>query len=131
MKLNTPLKILIGLLTSWEVFYPFLFFIGWMVLVFGAFSSATSQPQSDEKMASAFFLVFFIIFFVMICSSFITLGLKAFYYAHVILNRDGNDATRVILGIGFFLFPFLALPIYYFIYILPEKPAPWALRPTS
>jgi hypothetical protein len=61
------------------------------------------------------------------CSSFLQLGLTAFYLAHVILNKTGNDILRVVLGIFVFIFPYVAMPVYYFIYILPEYTPQWAL----
>jgi hypothetical protein len=33
----------------------------------------------------------------------------------------------VVLGISVYIFPYIALPVYYFLYILPENPPKWAL----
>jgi hypothetical protein len=35
------------------------------------------------------------------------------------------------LGIGLFFIPFLAAPIYYFVYVLPAHPPVWAIQPVN
>ncbi len=127
MKLNKPLKILIGILTAWVVLYPFLFFFVWLFFVF-LFSSSEFQPESNDYI---FGLGFIFGFIMIICSSLLNFGLQGFYIIHVILNKRGNDLIRAILGVGFLFLAIIAMPVYFFVYILPENPPSWALAQNS
>ncbi len=125
MKLNMPLKILIGLATAWVMIYPLLLFVSWFMipLSFGFTAERNGNPPY-------FFFVFFMLFmFISIGSTFLQALLQAFYISHIILNKTGSDVARVILGIFNYIFPFLAMPIYFFIYILPISPPDWAQAP--
>jgi hypothetical protein len=51
--------------------------------------------------------------------------------AHIIKNKNGLDVLRIILGIGCFYLPYLALPVYYFNYIWPDNYPDWALEEVS
>ena len=123
MRLSKFWKVIIGLATGWEVIWPFLLFLSWITFMFIAISTSENQNPSDDSVIPAIFIP---IFFLMICSSFLQLALKIFYLVHVILNKTANDGLRVIFGILIFLFSFIAMPIYYFIFILPENPPDWA-----
>lgn len=124
MRLNKFWKTIIGLGTAWVVIWPFLMFLGWMIFIAIAIATSENTTLSDDVIIPT---VFFPLLFMIICSSFIQLGLTIFYLVHVILNKTANDALRVIFGILIFLFSFIAMPIYYFIYILPENPPEWAM----
>jgi len=43
-------------------------------------------------------------------------------------NKKGSDLLRIILGIGSIFMPYVAMPIYYFIYIWPDITPDWALE---
>ncbi len=126
MRISKPIKILIGLLTAWIFIYPFLFFFAWLFFVFGI-ASASNSTNSGYGFIP---IIAFPIFFILVCSAFIQLGLQLFYFIHIILNKSGNDVVRVVFAIGMFLLQFIAMPIYYFVYILPENPPAWALAPS-
>jgi hypothetical protein len=124
MKLSKFWKVIIGIVTAWEVLAPLLFVATWFAMVAMIATAANNNQYPEETVIPAFFIPFV---FLIICNSFLQLGLKIFYLAHVILNRAGNDGLRVMFGILIFLFSFIAMPVYYFIYILPENPPSWAL----
>ncbi len=123
MRLSKPIKIIIGLLTAWVMIYPF-FFIG--IWFYSIFSMSTMDYQYLPDF-STFSTTFLPIFFVVMCSSFLQLGLQAFYIVHIIINKTGGDVLRAVLGVGMFLLAILAMPVYYFIFILPDNPPQWAL----
>lgn len=126
MKLNKPVKILVGLGTLWFAIYPFLFMVVWLMMVGGIFF------MSDNSRASEFpfpMIPFFAIFPLHICTIFLSFILMAFYLIHVIKNTTGNETVRIILGLGNFFMPFLSMPIYYYLYIWSENPPDWALAP--
>ncbi len=128
MRLSKPLKIIIGLLTAWVVIAPFLYVGLWFIFVFGM-ASVDSSRQLNPNLYPAVSLAFFIPFIVVMCSSILQLGLQAFYLIHIILNKTGGDVIRVVLGVGIFMLGFIAMPVYYFTFILPDNPPQWALAP--
>ena len=124
MKIKKPIKILIGFLTAWVVIAPFIGIVVWFSFMFMAIGAVEYQAAPEDLIFPAVFLPFFLL---ILCSSFLQFGLSAFYLTHVILNKTGNDIMRVVLGISVYIFPYIALPVYYFLYILPENPPKWAL----
>ncbi len=123
MTLGKPARILIGLLTAWVMLYPLLFFAVWLIMFFGI-AVIGESPRSEFPV---FMIPFFAIFPVHCLTIFLQLGLSAFYLVHVIKNKMASDTIRIVLGVGAFLLPFVAMPIYYFLYIWPDKPPDWAL----
>jgi cytochrome c biogenesis protein CcdA len=127
MKLSNAVKIIIGILSAWEVLSPVFLVLSWF---FFFFSLSVSETQGNPSSDALPFL-FIPLLFLATCSSFLFIGLHSFYIIHIILNKTGTDLLRAIFGIGLVIFPFLAIPFYYFIYILPENPPNWALAPVS
>ena len=70
-------------------------------------------------------------FFLIMCTSFLALGLYAFYITHIILNKTGADVFRVVFGIGMLVLSIITMPLYYFIYILPDNPPKWTQAENS
>jgi hypothetical protein len=126
MKLGKPWKILLGLLTAWVTLYPFLFMVIWFGM---AFSMLQGITQGSEQNAPPFFLIpFFCIFPIHLATIFLMLGMSGLYLYLVIRNHAGSEIIRTILGLGVFYIPFFAMPLYYAIYIWPERPPAWALQ---
>lgn len=128
MRMSKPIKILLGLLTAWTSLLPLIFIAVWfstMLLMIGSVEYLTAPENLVVP------VIFFPTVILIMCSSFLQIGLTAFYLAHVILNKTGNDILRVVLGIFVFIFPYIAMPVYFFIYILPEYPPQWALSVSS
>lgn len=127
MKLSKWLKVLLGLVTAWVVFAPVLFMGMWLVML----PLIVLADQRTGEPGPVFFMIFGIFMFIAMLSAFIRWGMSAFYLTHVILNREGNDTARVLLGLGSFILPFIAMPFYYFVYVWPEQPPAWAMRPAA
>jgi hypothetical protein len=124
MRINKTIKIWLGFLSAWVVIAPFLGVAAWFVFMFSIIGLSESQVAPENLLIPAVFLPFFLL---MMCTSFLQMGLSAFYLTHIILNKTGNDVLRVVLGILVFFFPYIAMPIYFFVYLWPEKPPQWAL----
>ncbi len=75
-----------------------------------------------------FMLPFFAIFPLHLLTILLQFVLMAFYLIHVIKNSKAADTVKIILGIGCFFMPFIAMPVYYYIYIWLEAPPAWALQ---
>lgn len=127
MRLSKAVKIIVGIFSAWEVLSPLLLLTYWFFFVF-VISISESQSHAANNILP---FLFFPLPFLIVCTTVVSLGLRAFYIVHIILNKRGTDLLRAILGVGLFILPFLAIPFYYFIYVLPENPPIWALTPES
>ncbi len=123
MKISQPVKIIIGLLTAWVVLTPILFVGAWFFFVF-SLAETQSQSQLNPTILPVFFIPFI---FLIILTSLLHVALQAFYLVHIILNRTGEDVVRVLFGVGMIFLAILAMPVYYFVFILPKNPPQWAL----
>ena len=121
MKLHKPVKILIGLATLWFAIYPFLF-IGVMMVGMGIFPIFAQSSNSPDAIFSLFGLIFPLHF----CTIFIAMGLMVFYLVHVIKNTQADETIRIVLGVGNYFLPFIAMPIYFYLYIWLDSPPAWA-----
>ena len=126
MKLNKTWKIIIGLLTAGNIVAPFVYVAVSFSMVGRFFFMGDPSYLSEQEMFQMM-QPFFYIIPVMMLASFLQLGLSVFYLIHVILNKEGTDILRILLGIGAFFLPYIAMPFYYFVYIFPETPPEWAL----
>ena len=123
MKLNKIWKAIIGLFSLWVAIIPFLA----VVTVFSYIPIVMTTEQSLPIELPFAFYGFMIMMFLLTISSFLQMCLSVFYLTHIILNKKGIEILRILFGVGTFLLPYVVLPVYYFIYILPENPPEWAL----
>jgi hypothetical protein len=122
MQISRGFKILIGIGTLLVAAYPLLFIAFAFVPIFMA-AMADSQGL-DPGFAAVFFLIFPLMFLIM----FAQLGLMIFYIVHIVKNREGSEVLRILCGLGVYFLPFVAMPVYFFVYIWPEDVADWALE---
>ncbi len=127
MRLSKPIKILVGIGTLWYALYPLLFIAVWLFMVSSIFFSVNLQ-QSDTPF---FMLPFIAIFPLHIFTMLLSFVLIAFYLIHVIKNKKGSETIRIILGIGCFFIPFIAMPIYYYTFIWRDELPSWAQETTK
>lgn len=115
--------------TLWVTIYPILFFIVWLVMFVGAilFPLVMDSLGTSPESFPLFILPFFAIFPLHFCTIFLMIALLVFYLVHVIKNTEADETVRIILGIGNFFLPFIAMPIYYYIFIWLESPPDWAI----
>ncbi len=124
MQINKTVKILVGLGTLWFSIYPFLFFAVWLSMFTGMGVSFDAPVQEPSALMFPFFAIFPLHCFTML----LQFVLMAFYLIHVIKNTKASETVRIILGLGCFFMPFIAMPIYYYIYIWLETPPAWAIQ---
>lgn len=123
MNINKPVKILIGFLTVFAVIFPFfiipIFMMSFMFSSGFPFFDPQSVPNPNEIQ---FMLpVMMVSFPLMMCYSFVQLGLQIFYVIHVIKNTAINDAYRILFAIGTFMLPYVAMPVYFFLYVWKDR----------
>jgi hypothetical protein len=124
MNISKPVKILIGILTVFAVLFPF--FIMPVFMMFFIFSSGfpffdpKSVPNPSDIEAMLPFM--FVFYPLMMCFSVVQLGLQIFYIIHEIKNKALTDTFRILFAIGTFLLPYVAMPIYFFVYLWKDNP---------
>ena len=128
MKINKTWKVIIGLATLWVVLFPFIVMIGMFAIILPTSIAAENYGNDVPPMFMGGFLIFIAL---MMFSSFLQMGTSGFYLVHVIKNKQGLDLLKIILGIGIFYLPYIAMPVYYFIYIWPDVYPDWALEKST
>jgi hypothetical protein len=128
MTLNKPVKILVGLATLWYAIYLFFTVIG-VVLLFGyiffaLMTGAKAVTDLQELLMQTMSLGFMLP--IHFCSLFLEVGLLIFYLVHTIKNTKASDALRIMLGLGHLFLPFVAMPVYYYLFLWRENPPEWA-----
>jgi hypothetical protein len=73
-------------------------------------------------------LLQFLAIAVMFVAVFLILGMQVFYVIHAVKNKAGDDTVRLILALGFFFLPYVAMPVYYYAYLWSDEPPDWALN---
>jgi len=129
MILSKPVRILVGIATFWYALYLLLTVLG-IVLFFGYVfvllmaggESVANLPRLFREILSLEFMIT-----IHVCSLSLEVGLLIFYLIHTIKNTKASDAIRVALGLGHIFLPFIAMPIYYYLYIWRESPPKWAV----
>ncbi len=123
MNLSKKQKYLVGALSAWVILYPFLFFL---IVAFSMLLPFSMAQSLNREPSPAFMIPFFAIFPLHCLTILLQLGLSAFYLAHIIKNTGASEVVRIILGVGVFLMPYLAMPVYYYVYIWLQDPPDWA-----
>lgn len=130
MTIAQPVRTLLGIATAWVSAYPLIFMCVWLVSFVGMSVPIMAAESGGEPSAAP--LLFFPLFAVVALLHFGTIlllvGLEVFYLIHVIKNDKADDAARILLGVGNFFLPFVAMPVYYYAYIWRETPPAWAAK---
>lgn len=130
MQLKRNLKLLIGGGTILYIAFPLLLAALVIVLAFGMIFSINQAAYSDQP--PPFFIFFpFVVTPCAMGFGFAGFALQAFYLYHILKNTAALDWMRILGGIGVFSLPFVAMPVYYLVYIWPEQPPEWALQPPA
>lgn len=122
MNISKPVKTLIGLATLWYAIYPFMFMAG----IFMSMGLMPILASSGNNEPPFFMFPFFALFPIHFCTIFVGMGLMVFYLVHVIKNTKADETVRIILGVGCFFMPFIAMPFYYYLYVWLDNPPEWA-----
>lgn len=125
MKLTKTQKILAGIATLIYAVGPFLM----MGFMFGGMFLPLAINGPDYEPGPAFPMIIMGIVLPFQCLYMaLHIGLAVFYLAHIIKNTTGSEVLRIILGAGNLIMPYLTMPVYYLIFILPEEIPIWALQ---
>ena len=128
MTLSKPLRIVIGIATFWYALYLLLTIAG-IVFFFGyVFLALFAGGESISNLRTLFAQILSLEFLlpIHVCSLSLEVGLLIFYLVHTIKNTKASDSMRIVLGLGHLFLPFVAMPIYYYLYIWKENPPEWA-----
>ena len=128
MRLSKPVRILVGIASFWYAFYLLLTIIG-IVAFFGyVFVTLMVGDETVANLPRLFRDILSLEFMVPIhvCSLSLEVVLLIFYLIHTIKNTKASDALRIALALGHVFLPFVAMPIYYYLYIWRENPPEWA-----
>ena len=129
MTLSKPVRILIGIATLWYALYLLLTIVG-IVLFFGYVLLALFTGGDAVSNLGPLFRQILSLEFMLpihVCSLSLEVGLLIFYLIHAFKNTKASDSMRIVLGLGHLFLPFVAMPIYYYLYILRERPPDWAV----
>lgn len=130
MSLSKPVKILVGIATFWYSLYllitllAILIFLGYIVFALMMGGEAALNLRTLLRQILSFELMLPI----HLCSVFLEIGLLVFYLVHTIKNTKASDAMRIVLGLGHLFLPFVAMPVYYYLYIWRKSPPEWAVK---
>ncbi|MBI4674308.1 MAG: hypothetical protein HY741_21910 [Chloroflexi bacterium] len=127
MKLSRNQKLTIGAATLWMLVYPLVFVFLWLA----TFGSIIMTATTRQEPPFALFGIFACIMPFHFLTIAISLGLMAFYWAHIIKNTTTSDALRIIFGVGIFWFGYLAMPIYFYFFVWRDETPTWARPSTS
>ena len=128
MTLSKPVRVLVGIATFWYTLYLLLTIAG-ILLFFGyVFVVLLTDSESVAILRTLFMQILSLEFMlpIHVCSLFLEVGLLIFYLVHTIGNTKASDPMRIALGLGYVFLPFVAMPIYYYLYIWKENPPEWA-----
>lgn len=124
MSISKPVKILIGVLTVFAVIFPFIIMPVFMMFFMSSSGFPFFDPQSvpNPNDIEAMLPFMFVFYPLMMCFSVVQLGLQIFYIIHVIKNKALTDTFRILFAIGTFLLSYVAMPIYFFVYLWKDNP---------
>ena len=133
MVLSKPVKALVGIATFWYSLYLLLTILGIIVLFGYVFAAFLAGGEAIVNLRGLFTQIISFEFMLPIhfCSLFLEVGLLIFYLVHTIKNTKASDTMRITLGLGHLFLPFVAMPIYYYLYMWRQSPPPWASAKTG
>lgn len=128
MTLSKPVRILIGLATFWYALYLLLTIVSIVIFAGYVFLALLAGGETVSSLGTLFRQMLSLKFMlpIHVCSLFLEVGLLIFYLVHTIKNTKASDSMRIVLGLGHLFLPFVAMPIYYYLYIWKENPPEWA-----
>jgi hypothetical protein len=128
MTLSKSVRILVGIATFWYGVYLLLTIVSIIILLGYVFVALLAGGESVSQLRMLLMQILSLEFMlpVHVCSLFLEVGLLIFYLIHTIKNTRASDVMRIALGLGHVFLPFVAMPIYYYLYIWREDPPEWA-----
>lgn len=125
MNISKPVKIFVGFLTAFAVLFPFIIMPAFVMVIMFSSGFPFFDPQSvpDPRDIEKTIIPFLMFFYpTMMCFSLAQLGLQIFYTIHEVKNKALTDTFRILFVIGNFFLPYVAMPIYFFVYLWKDAP---------
>lgn len=118
MRLSKPVIWIVGIATVWSVVNPLAFAALVFVLPWDLIVINPAFFMASELVTFSLILVVLTIIN-QIC-------LLVFYLFHIVKNSAAEESVRIVLGLGFFFMAYVAMPLYYYLYIWRDVPPHWA-----
>jgi hypothetical protein len=115
MALSRSLKILIGVLTAWPVFYMLLFFAFVLTSMFWM----RAFPESASGMPVGFFVLMALHVGTMLSM----IALTAFYIVYLFKTDRVTGDKKALWAVVLFLGNVFAMPVFFYLYVWPEGTA--------
>lgn len=129
MTFTKPIKILIGVLTLLIILVPFVIIpLMWGFSMLTGLMLAAQPEQTEVSLAFAVMMIAMPLFMLY---PFVQLGLQAVYIIHEVKNKVLTDTPRILFILGTYFMPFIALPVYYVMYIWRDAPKPAVEAPAA
>lgn len=120
MKLSKNMKIVLGIFTFLDAFYPFFPALIMPVFLFSFISSIeTNTMKNPEPMIFGLFMAFF---FLIMFFSLLNLVLDIVYIVFIIKNKKITDLSQILFVLGTFFLPYITMPLYFILYFWKDKP---------
>jgi hypothetical protein len=128
MTFSKNIKIIIGLATSFYSVAPFILVGVYFIFILSMIPSFSmiEEGYNPEFPAYQFFFGFILFFGMIMLFNVLHFVLIPIYMTLLIKNKDGLEVLRIILAVGLIFLPFVAMPAYFLIYILPATIPGWA-----
>ena len=128
MTLSKPVRILVGIATFWYALYLLLTIVSMLIFFGYVLFALLAGGETISTLGTLFRQILSLEFMlpIHVCSLILEVGLLIFYLVHTIKNTKASDSMRIVLGLGHLFLPFVAMPIYYYLYIWKENPPEWA-----
>ena len=128
MTLSKPVRILVGIATFWYALYLLLTIVSMLIFFGYVLFALLAGGETISTLGTLFRQILSLEFMlpIHVCSLILEVGLLIFYLVHTIKNTKASDSMRIVLGLGHLFLPFVAMTIYYYLYIWKENPPEWA-----
>ena len=113
MRLNKPIKLIVGALTAWPLVYMFVF-LGFIVVSI-ARMGRTGDPARGMPTTA---LVFFVVHFATILLMF---GLLTFYAVYLYNSERVPKDKKALWAAVLFLGNVVAMPVFFYVYVWPDE----------
>ena len=125
MRLTGAINILVGVLTGLVSIFP----IAILLLVFAIGRGLLDVAVPPFPFGYCIALEQILPPSVMCVIQVLLYALMVFYIAHAVRNSAASDSVRTPLILLVVFIPFLGMPAYYAVFLLPPTPPAWALKP--
>ena len=116
MRLTRGKKVALAIATAWPPVYMIVF-LCFILITFLTFVSAAQGGTPPKGIPTPFLIIFPLHIFTMLLS----LALLVVYVLHALQNEKLDRSSRPLWAILIFVGSFIAMPIYFYKYVLPLR----------